>query len=450
MNDTDALCQIIDRIDMDSLSPAELTDIRYRLLDWLGCVLGAGCTQTAKAVFSLSGGYGASRGRCTTIGISTGTAPAPAAFVNGMLSHALEYDDTNKIAITHPGGVVVAAALAAAEQEDADFGQFAASVAAGYEVMIRLGGALNPSHYRYWHTTGTCGAFAAAAVAGKLMGLDKDQMRAALGIAATMASGLVAVFGTEAKLATVGNAAANGIIAASLAKAGFTAPEDIIGGDQGYAVATSTSKDLSYLTQSQEMLLIHDAYYKIHASCGHTHSALDTVTRLLKEQPFDASQVEEIHVGVYQTALALTGALDTSTALKAKFSMPYCIAACIVLGQVNLDAFTEKALSNERILSLAARVKVVHDPACDEGYPAWRRETLRIALKDGRVLVGHTDLPDGHPPAEFLENKFSSLACRSISPEKAWELQETVLSLNGSQKMSTLGTLIRKEVCYGQ
>ena len=182
MNMTRALCDFLAGMSPEQIGAENLTDIRYKLLDWLGCCVaaqGRSAQKRAAAVLQRQGGHP----MATAVGLAEKTGTHEAAFYNGMISHLLEYDDTNKIAITHPGAPVMAAALAVAEAEGADFNTFACGVASGYEAMIRLGGAVNPDHYEHWHTTGTCGTFAAAAAAGRIMGLSGEELERAFGIA---------------------------------------------------------------------------------------------------------------------------------------------------------------------------------------------------------------------------------------------------------------------------
>ncbi len=449
MEYTYEICKRINNIKREDISPEVINDVRYRTLDWLGCVIGALGKECAKAVLDLTAEAGA-EGPCTAIGLACRAPALYAAFSNGVISHMLEYDDTNKIAIAHPGAVVVSAALAVAEAEGLSFGEYALGVVAGYETMIRLGGALNPAHYDYWHTTGTCGAFAAAAAAGKLMGLDTTQLQTAMGLAGTMASGLICTFGTDAKLVNVGNAASRGILAAQLARRGFTAPLDIIENPKGYAAAANGERDLSFITASPNgQLMIEDAYYKIYASCGHTHSALDALMDLMEKNPFTYEDVESIQIGAYSKAVELTGAFNNSSESKAKFSMPYCIAAGIVLGQVGLDAFTADALNDPRILELAKKVTVVDDDACSAAYPAKRTQTVSIRLKD-KALFARVDLPDGHPPVQFLEKKYLSLSTMVISEQRARSIMDRILDINDGQAITGLGEILRREIVYGK
>lgn len=449
MKITSDLCDYLEELDARRLDQDLLEDIRYKTLDWLGCVIGALDKKSSRAVLEMARESGGNP-QSSAFGLRDRTSMFTAAFSNGVLGHTLEYDDVNKIAITHPGAIAVPAALAAAEYIGASFGQYAVGVAAGYEVMIRLGAAFNPSHYDYWHTTGTCGTFAAAAAAGKVMGLDGEELARALGIAGTMASGLVCVFGTDAKLVNVGNAVANGLRAAVLAKKGFTVPDDVIEREGGYAQAVSQTRNFKYLCpQDGDDLMILDSYYKIHAACGHTHSALDALQKIRKAQDFTWDQVESVSVKAYKKAVQLTGAFCCDTELKAKFSMPYCIAAMLIFGEAGLMQFTEEARNDPRIHGFENRIKVEEDVSYTEEYPILRIERLSVTLKDGRRWEEEVELPEGKPPREYIRNKFLSLAGLTIDRARAARIMEQVLSLTLESPMDRLGDGLRGELNGG-
>ena len=443
MNQTRTLCDFLAGMSPERIGEENLKDIRYKLLDWLGCCVAAQGRPTQKKAADLLLRQGGNP-MASAVGLPDKTGAHEAAFYNGMISHLLEYDDTNKIAITHPGAPVIAAALAVAETENADFSLFACGVASGYEAMIRLGGAVNPDHYEYWHTTGTCGTFAAAAAAARIMRLDGEQTERAFGIAATMASGLVGVFGTEAKLVTVGNAARNGIIAAELAQAGYSAPVDGFAGEKGYARAANGKEDLSFMVPKPgDPLMLEDAYYKMHASCGHTHSALDALQGLLSDNPVKAGEVESAAVEVYRTAEKLCAGYATETEIQAKFSMPYCVACMLRFGQVTLSEFSETALRDPVTAELARRVEVKESPAFTAAYPSLRTEKVTLRLKDGRVLSAQVDLPVGRPPYAFIEKKFDALAGMNLSPEKCAEIRSAVLGLAINDSLSGVCGIVR-------
>lgn len=443
MNKTRTLCEFLVNLMPEAVGNDNMLDIRYRTLDWLGCSIAAHdlpCADAVGEMMALAGG----NAQASAVGVAEMTTAQQAAFYNGVISHALEYDDTNKIAITHPGAPVIAAALAVAETYSVSFEEYAMGVVAGYEAMMRLGAAVNPEHYRYWHTTGTCGTFAATAVAAKIMRLNAEQMEAAFGIASTMASGLVYVFGTDAKLVTVGNAARNGIVAAELASRNLCGPEDAFAGKGGYAESTRSKKDLSFMVpQVGDQLMLEDAYYKIHASCGHTHSALDALQKLMTEEKFSADDVLKVEAQVYDTANQLCSLYQTETESKAKFSLPYCVAVMLLHGKCTLAEFESSLLSSSFIKKYAERITVKENVEYTATYPKLRTEKITIWLEDGRILEKVVDLPLGKPDHDFLDQKFFALSEMTITRECAERIQEIVLSIDKTEPISILGNEIR-------
>lgn len=437
------MCEFLAVLDVDRVGAANMRDIRYKTLDWVGCAVaaqGKNCQRGAAAILREQGGAAQS----SAVGLAEKTSSQQAAFYNGIISHALEYDDTNKVAITHPGAPVIAAALAAAEAHGVTFRDYALGVAAGYETMMRVGGALNPDHYEHWHTTGTAGTFAAAAAVGKMLGFDAARLEKAFGIATTMASGLIYVFGTEAKLVTVGNAARNGIVAAELAARDFTAPDDAIAGSNGYAQAANGKEDLSFMVPaSGDRLMLEDAYYKMYASCGHTHSALDALQALMAENRFTAADVDSVELAVYRKAFELCSAYQTETETKAKFSLPFCAANMLLYGRVTLPEFASDHLSSTEIAEYAKRITVIESETFTRTYPGLRTERARLHLKDGRMLEKQVDLPVGKPPHAFIENKFHSLAEMTVAAGCADAIQTAVLGIGDDDTLENIGSVIR-------
>src|SRR5690606_29784581 len=201
-----------------------------------------------------------------------------AALVNGAASHVVELDDIHKGSIIHAATVVIPAALAVAEWKGLSGKELIAAVVAGYEVCYRIGEAVSPSHYYYWHNTATCGTFGAAIAAAKLLGLTTEQTIAALGNAGTQAAGLWEFIedGAMTKQLHTGKAAMNGLLAALLAQKGFTGPQKILEGNRGFFKAMSEEYDASRVTEGlgNEFKIMENSF-KIHASCRHTHHAVD-------------------------------------------------------------------------------------------------------------------------------------------------------------------------------
>lgn len=449
MDYTAGLCRWISRLSLEDLGTDTPREVRRRTADWLGCAVGARDASPAAAARDLAEELGG-KAACTLLGAGERTSVLNAVFSNAVMGHALECDDVDKPSISHPGAVAVPAALAAAELAAADFGRCALGIVAGYEVMIRLGTALNPSLYDHWHTTGACGAFAAAAAAGKVLNLTAPELERGMGLAAMMASGLVCGFGSDAKLVNVGHGAAAGVLAALLAQRGYSAPEAVW--ERGYGAAVSRSVDLEpLLPQPGDPLMITESYYKIHASCGHTHTGLDAFLSLRREYGFQAEEIESVTLRVYRKAAELVGTFRNETEAQAKFSLPYCVSAAAVLGSVSLESFREDARALPRILELGRRVHVEEEPLFTKSYPRTRPERVLVALRDGRVLSRTVELPEGKAPdAAFLREKFLRLCGRSIPAERAGALYDAVLGAASETGVRELMDYVRKETCFGK
>jgi len=437
MHETNWLAHYICDMDDSILTEERMQDIRYKLLDWFGCSVGAAQSKTAEKFlksFSFEKGLGESTVFCCKENFPL----LAASFINGAESHILECDDVHKSAIAHPGIIAVLSSLMVCEVFNKSFKNFALGTTAGYEVIIRLGNALNPSHYDYWHTTGTCGTFAAAAATGKILGISATEMEQAFGIAATMASGLTCVFGTDSKLVTVGNAIRNGIQAVLMSHQGISSCHGVLEKPFGYAEATSANPNLSAITIEEAVPMIDTACYKLYASCGHTHSALDATFDLMSNYSITEKNVESVEIRTYSKAAELVGSFKNNSPSAAKFSLPYCIAAAIIDRSVSVSQFAENRLSDSHIKDLASKVTVFAEPQYDKFYPVKRIESVTIILKDGQKLEKTVILPLGHPAYSFIEEKFTALATLTVSNKTAKEMKDIILNVQNDTLMKNI------------
>ncbi|MCA1666087.1 MAG: MmgE/PrpD family protein [Thermomicrobia bacterium] len=259
---------------------------------------------------------------------------AGAAFANGVASHILEFDDVHKGATMHAAAPILPAAFAVAERAHADGRALLRATVLGYEVGLRVGEAVNPSHYAFWHPTGTAATFGAAVAAGTVLGLDATQMRDALGSAGTQAAGLweFNADGAMSKHLHPGKAAMNGILAADLAQRGFTAATRILEGERGFFRAMSSDSDASRITERLgDQWKITENCYKLHSCCGHTHTAIDTAQSLRAQQGWqgDAAvqEIATIEIALYGPGYDIVRRRIPHTPYQAKFSVAYCVAA---------------------------------------------------------------------------------------------------------------------------
>ena len=369
-----------------------------------------------------------------------------AALVNGTMAHAVEMDDVHKGAIIHPGAVIVPAALAIAEREGADGQALITAVVVGYDVAIRLGECVGQSHYRYWHTTGTCGTLGAAAAACKVLGLDEEATLNALGNAGDQAAGLWQFLkdGAMSKLLHTGKAAFDGLLAALLADRGFTGAREIIEGDAGFCEATSDDYDLGRLTAGLgEVFKITEVSLKPYPSCRFTHAPIDAALALREEHGPGPEDVERVEVATHSQAVRIAGNPRPRTPYEAKFSIHYCVAISLLKGRPGLADFSEELLADERVRELMGKIEVFVDPEIDAQFPAKWPARVRIRTRDGRVLEALVEHPLGDPenPMSFedVEAKMADLARGVLAEEK---VEEAARLVRGLERLGDVGELM--------
>jgi 2-methylcitrate dehydratase PrpD len=417
----------------DAKLPPELErHARRALLDWFAALL-PGCSRPPATLMAQAlAGEAMTPGAGAAICYVDGAAGSirRAALLNATASHTVEFDDIYRDAGYHPACPTIPAALAAAQARGADMATLLRAIVAGYEVGCRIGVAVQPSHYRFWHTTGTVGTFGAAAAVSVVLGSDAARTAHALATAATMAGGLQQAFRGDgmSKPLHPGHAADGGALAALSAHAGVTGALDALDGPVGFAAATSEDrgkwdKALAGLGESQAIASIT---FKNHGCCGHIFAGLDALVALRAAQPFGPGDVEAIHVGGYGPTKDICDRPNPVTEQEARFSMQYCAAALLVLGGVRLAAFEEAALRDPALRALSHRVTVSLDPELADAYPGRRAARVTVTLKDGRRLEHFQPTRKGDPDMplsdEELSDKFRELAGPAIGAGPAEDL----------------------------
>ncbi|MBI5876544.1 MAG: MmgE/PrpD family protein [Chloroflexi bacterium] len=415
---TEHLARFIAQADRASMP---LAVAQYYVLDWLGSALAG--TQTAQGRILLD--YTASQpridGGCAVAGLPGRYGAESAALVNGGLSHIVEMDDLDRTSVTHPGTVVIPAALAVAQRERKSGAEFLRAVVIGYEIMVRVGAAVGKTHYVYFHNTATCGTFGAAAAAAYLLGLNEEQTVWALGNAGTMSAGLweFNADGAMSKHLHAGRAAQSGVLAADLARRGFTGPRAILEGERGFFAATSRDATptavIAGLDPEAPAWRIGGVSIKPHASCRHTHPAIDAALAI-RAQMADhvaAADVARIEVETYQAALDLCNNAAPRTPYQAKFSLHYCIASALARGHAGLGDFRPERIADPALAHLLAATRVQLNPAFEALYPQQWPSNVTVAFAGGRVISQTINTPKGDPENALsqgeLEIKFAQM-----------------------------------------
>jgi 2-methylcitrate dehydratase PrpD len=421
-----------------------VTIARHCLLDWAGCALAGSREPLARILAAELVHEQGIGGRVTLVGRPERASPRVGALANGAAGHALDFDDTNWMMSGHPTVPVLPAALALGEERGATGEELVAAVVAGIEVECRVGAVLGPGPYQAgWHATGTTGTFGAAAAAGRQLALDASGWGNALGLAGTMSAGLKASFGTMAKPLHAGQAAANGVLAARLAQAGYTANPAIVEAAQGLAAASGAGvADLSVLSGLADRWLIRETLFKYHAACYLTHASINAA-RSLRAELAMAEAVDAVEVRVAPGSLDVCAIPAPRSGLEGKFSLR-ATTALALLGDdtARLATFSDRRMADPDLIAMRDRVTIVADQSL-----AATRSVVVVTTDDGRRLEAEDDT--GRPTDDLdqqehrLVAKFLTLAAPVVGGGRAEAIVEAVIrSPTGTWSSRQLAALL--------
>jgi len=413
------LSTFLSSIRYESLPAAVVARTEELFLDWLASALAGKGARPVSVIDGFAAQMGPRDGLAENLLTRKGTSPFFAALVNGAASHFVEQDDLHNSSVLHPGTVVFPAVLAAAQEIGASGKDLIAASVAGYECGVRVGEFLGRSHYKVFHTTGTAGKLAAAAGVAHVLKLDADRMQHALGSAGTMAAGLWEFLrdAADSKQLHTAKAAADGLMAAYIARDGFTGARDIFEGKQGMAAGMSSDADVRWLTDGLgTRWATAETSFKFHASCRHTHPAADALQQLMQQHKLQADDIAKVTAHVHQGAIDVLGPVtDPQTIHQSKFSMGFVLAMIATLGRAALADFTEKSLKNNNIRSFHDRVSMVLDPEIDAAYPRRWIGRVTVQTTDGRTLECRVETPKGDPDNTLSRAELEDKAQRLVA-----------------------------------
>ena len=389
------------------------------LLDNIGCGLYGARQQWGQILGDLVLSEGSS-GAATLYGSVKSVAPIHAALANGTATHGFELDDIILGTLTHPGAVVVPAALAAAEQSGVSGKRLLAGLVAGYEVMARVGRALGAEHNnRGYHTTGVAGPIAATMAAGIIMDFDAPQLLSAIGIACSSASGIKAFTqgtGGMVKRMHAGRAAETGVLACELARRGFTGPLQAIDGRFGLLeVIGGAGAHPEFIDQDLgDSLAITRAWVKVYPCCGFIHSTAHALEILKAENQITPEQVKQVRVHTNRHTVEHNGEPEPRESMGAQYSVPFCAGVALVKDPRDPGSFAESNLWDPQVRNLAARTVLAVDGHMDRIFPEHNGARVEVELNDGRTVQASVIDPHGTPAdpcsASEIEAKFRLLA----------------------------------------
>ncbi len=449
MSATTALADFVAKSRWEDCPAPAVAAARRAILDCLGVMLAGSLEPSARILQAVALAEGGSP-LCTVVGTGRRTGAVWAALCNGTAAHALDFDDTNFILMGHPSAPVLAAALAAGELALADGQALVHAFLLGFEAETALAAVINPAHYdRGWHATCTLGTMGAAVAAARLLGLDAAQIGTALAVAASQSSGLKENFGTMTKPFHAGHAARSGVLAALLAREGWTASERALEGPQGFFnVLGAGRRQLEALDGlgAPWKILTSGVAVKPYPSCACTHSIIDGVLELRRSHELRPEAVAEITIGVSAPVPRILIHSHPRTGLEAKFSAEFSAAAALCEGHVGIATFRDDKTQDPRIRALMPRVRMRVDPGIpgDLERHVWTRVTVR--LTDGRSWsIGPREVP-GHPSSpltpEALREKFKECARLVLPGDRAESVRQMLETLDTCPDLRSLTAIL--------
>ena len=400
----DGLLHLAGHVDAASLAKA-----RNCLLDYVGVTL-AGAHDLHPQASTMLLSMAPQGGHVPVLGHSAKADLLTAALLNGMGAHQLELDDGHRFGMVHPGATVISALLPLAFSEQRSGTDLLRGIVVGYEAAIRLAMALQPSmKHKGYHATGTCGAIGAAIGAAVLLGLSRHEVLTTLAAASTQAAGLLEVIrdGSQLKPFNAGQAAMHGVVAATMGRAGFAGPADVLGGKQGLLSVFSDAPDPEALVSiGQKQAAIHGIYVKPYAACRHCHSPVEAALSIRAKHGVDPAEVTAVRVRTYGLAVHLHDHRQVQGAADAKMSTPYSVAAALVAGEVGMAQFTEPYLHHKELDRIMNLVEVEEDPTMSAQVPKERAAEVQVTLRSGISFSTTVKLPKGEPENPLSEQEF--------------------------------------------
>jgi 2-methylcitrate dehydratase PrpD len=413
-----ALAERISEVTCDALPAQAIEVAKQGILDTVGVTL-AGAQDETTAVVASALRKTAAPGPALIFGTSDHVDVLNAALINGTASHALDFDDCSNTLGGHPSAPILPALWTIAPGSSGK--AFIAAYAAGFECETRFARAVNFHHYeKGWHPTATLGTFGSAAACAHLLALTVEQTATALALAASMASGIKANFGTMTKPFHVGQTTRNGLLAALLAKEGMTANVGALEHGQGFFAVydgASNVKPERLLENWGDPFDLADPgiAFKRHPCCGSTHSAVDALLHLRETHRLSPERVAKVESSMHPRRLAHINRNNPQSGLDGKFSIQYVLARALTHGIVSMEHFSDEAVRDPATRALMTRVQSAPDPAARSETNDHFYCRLKVTTTAGEIFEHVVDCPVGrdrdHPlPAGALEAKFRDCA----------------------------------------
>jgi len=458
MEETKELTEKCHDLDYNTLSEDVIDRVKYLTLDYLGVAARGSVSDSSRPVHGFIVNVGKAPDGAVVIGTDIKAAAPYAAIANGAAAHSLELDDVTNEASLHPAVSTMSAALAAGHIAGCSGKEFIEAIVAGYEVVVRLGISLDPAaHYAQgFHPTGTCGTMGSAITAAKTLKLNQNGLVNALGIAGSQAAGSMEFLteGAFTKRLHPGWAAHSGIIAALLAREGFTGPGTVLEGKFGFLHAYSPRSNPARILENWgNPYKVMETSIKPHACCRYKQGPIDGILKIMRENNLKAPDIEKVTLGILKAGFPIVAQPEElkhnpRTVVDAQFSMPFGAALAIIYGRASLDEYSQENVSSPRVKEIMDRVFCVEDPELEKEFPKKWPASVEILTKKGDRHFTKIDYPKGDPenPLSWDEliKKFETLVESIFPPKRVKEIIDRVQSLEKEDKLDSFAALLLK------
>ena len=428
MHETLRLAEHVSNLRFEDVPESLVAELKVLTLDYLGVALRGSTTDSARIVAGFQAEYGAARREATIIGTGARVSAQAAAFANAVASHSIELDDVDELALFHFSPPVLSAALGAAEAGGVNGKAYLLAAAVGSEVMARVSSATNPAmRDRGFHSTATCGVFGAAAAAASAEGLSPAGTASAFGIAGAHAAGLMEMYGPSMqKRMNPGPAAQNGVVAARLARRGYTGADTIFEGERGVLRAFADGGNPEALVEGLDSEYPVRIEYKAYACARPIHNAVDCALLLRGRLAGRFPEIREMMIFRHPAWARYHQIASPRSHHEAQVSLNHAVAVAFVEGAAFLDQFQEDFLAHPEVQRLSRMLQFHEDPGLPRGVSC----RLRVTLASGESLEAQVDYPKGslqNPMTpEDHWRKFQSLAGARFSAARLEEIRDTV------------------------
>lgn len=346
---------------------------------------------------------GLPRGKVQIYGYDLYTDGKTAAMINGFNAHSLEMDDGHRFGMIHLGASIISAIDAAKEYTDIDDRSCYDAIVIGYEAACRVAMAIQPGHKeKGFHASGTCGTIGSAAGVAFALGMDQEQIKRTITLAATSAAGLIAIQeqNSELKPYNIGRAAMDGLACALVGGTAFQMPDDILGDTRGPGNVLSGGMNSDVLLKEEPYYEIERIYIKPYASCRHTHSAIDAALKLRSKVHTD--EISKITVEIYKNGIRGHDHTVITGEASAKLSIPYAVSVALIYGDAGIGRFEPL---DPRAVELSEKVCVRENPELTKMFPGKRASIVSIELRGGNTFSCEIDYAKGEPENPMSESE---------------------------------------------